>query len=133
MDAVRATHGFLSLEDFETISAIVLEKYLPSARLWVAVDDQDVPVAFLGADGANLDSLFVDPAHHGEGLGRALIEHAFAPGCSVHVDVNEANLQARAFYERMGFVECGRSETDDAGRPYPLIHMVRRPVEGDPS
>jgi putative acetyltransferase len=41
--------------------------------------------------------------------------------------VNEANTQARAFYQRMGFAECGRSESDSSGMPYPLIHMVRRP------
>ncbi|HNY39725.1 MAG TPA: acetyltransferase [Bryobacteraceae bacterium] len=125
-DAVRATHHFLSQEDFDAISVIVLEKYLPCASLWVAIDDQDAPLAFLGADGDKLDSLFVDPALHGQGLGRALIDHAFTASQTVFVDVNEANAQARAFYARLGFAECGRSETDDSGKPYPLIHMVRR-------
>jgi len=37
--------------------------------------------------------------------------------------VNEGNPGARAFYERMGFVAVGRAETDDAGRPWPLVLM----------
>lgn len=126
-DAVRATHDFLKPEDFDAISAIVREKYLPHADLWVAVDRQDAPVAFLGADGDKLDSLFVDPAFCGQGLGRALFEHVFAPDSVVYVDVNEANAQARMFYERMGFSAFGRSGTDDSGKPYPLIRMVRAP------
>jgi len=41
------------------------------------------------------------------------------------VDVNEQNDQAVGFYRKMGFTETGRSPTDDDGRPYPLLHMVR--------
>jgi putative acetyltransferase len=39
------------------------------------------------------------------------------------VDVNEQNSAARRFYEACGFVVEGRSELDDQGRPYPLLHM----------
>jgi putative acetyltransferase len=38
-------------------------------------------------------------------------------------DVNEQNLVARHFYAACGFVVEGRSELDDAGRPFPLLHM----------
>ena len=34
----------------------------------------------------------------------------------------------RAFYERLGFVVRGRSPTDDAGRPYPLLHLERAAI-----
>ena len=39
------------------------------------------------------------------------------------LDVNEQNPQARGFYERMGFRVEGRSPVDDAGRPFPQLHM----------
>lgn len=39
------------------------------------------------------------------------------------MDVNEQNLQAVTFYERLGFVRAGRSPNDREGRPYPLFHM----------
>jgi putative acetyltransferase len=41
------------------------------------------------------------------------------------VNVNEQNAQAVGFYSRSGFVVVGRSELDDAGRPYPLLHMSK--------
>jgi putative acetyltransferase len=41
--------------------------------------------------------------------------------------VNEQNDAARAFYERLGFQIVGRSDLDDAGRPFPLLHMRRPP------
>ena len=37
--------------------------------------------------------------------------------------MNEQNPQAAGFYEHMGFVVEGRSPVDDAGRPFPLLHM----------
>jgi putative acetyltransferase len=42
------------------------------------------------------------------------------------VDVNEQNEAARRFYEACGFEVAGRSETDSAGRPFPLLHMRER-------
>jgi putative acetyltransferase len=37
--------------------------------------------------------------------------------------VNEQNTAAVAFYKACGFVVEGRSELDETGRPYPLLHM----------
>lgn len=39
------------------------------------------------------------------------------------LDVNEQNEQARGFYKHMGFKVVGRSETDDMGDPFPILHM----------
>ncbi|MFU6774762.1 GNAT family N-acetyltransferase, partial [Pseudomonas aeruginosa] len=39
------------------------------------------------------------------------------------VDVNEQNPQACGFYRHYGFRQTGRSATDSAGRPFPLLHM----------
>jgi putative acetyltransferase len=50
-------------------------------------------------------------------------------GGDLTVDVNEQNPAAVGFYEAVGFVVVGRSPLDDAGRPFPLLHM-RRPVGG---
>ncbi|WP_313958069.1 hypothetical protein [Corynebacterium glyciniphilum] len=32
-------------------------------------------------------------------------------------------MQAVAFYRRRGFTVIGRDDLDDAGRPYPVLHM----------
>ncbi len=42
------------------------------------------------------------------------------------LDVNEQNPHAVAFYTSKGFDVIGRSETDAAGYPYPLLHMRKQ-------
>ncbi|HEX8703055.1 MAG TPA: acetyltransferase [Myxococcaceae bacterium] len=121
-DAVRATHHFLTEEDIAFYATMVREQYLPSAALTVAVDGGQV-VGFLGVTGAKLDALFIDPAVHGRGIGRQMVEFARAGHDLMDVDVNEANHSACAFYERMGFVRIGRSPLDEQGRPMPLLHL----------
>ena len=101
----------------------VAEKYLPDAELWVAVDQQDRPLGFMGMSQAHIDTLFIHPEHRGKGIGRMLLDHARQRAGVLTVDVNEQNEQAVGFYRRMGFVETGRSARDDEGRPYPLLHM----------
>lgn len=39
------------------------------------------------------------------------------------VNVNEQNRGAKGFYEHMGFSVCCRTDTDDRGRPYPILYM----------
>jgi putative acetyltransferase len=121
--AVAATHDFVSPEDKAQIAGIVRDQYLPNAPLWVMVDEDDRPLGFMGMTGSMMDSLFIDPAHCGRGLGRAMVDHARSLAPDLKVDVNEQNEAAVAFYRRLGFREVGRSPTDDSGRPYPLLHM----------
>ena len=124
-EAVEATHGFLSAEDRVFFSTLVRDRYLPATAFTVAVDEEDRPIAFLGMSGAKIDALFVAPDQHGRGIGRRMIEHAQLEHSKLSVDVNEQNGGALAFYERMGFSRAGRSELDDSGRPYPILHLER--------
>ncbi len=120
--AVTATHDFLTADDFQAIAAEV-SGFLPAAPVWVAVDRQDCAIGFMLVDNGHLEALFVDPARHNQGIGRALVDHALAFYPNLTVDVNEQNAQARGFYQRLGFVPVGRSDVDGQGRPYPLIHL----------
>ncbi|MEJ5901024.1 acetyltransferase [Ochrobactrum teleogrylli] len=121
--SVRATHDFLSPEDFREIETLVSEHYLPNAEVWV-IEDDGKPVGFMGLTDNQIDSLFIAADQRGKGIGKRLIAHAQSlNGGTLTVDVNEQNVQAVGFYRHMGFIETGRSETDDQGRPYPLIHM----------
>lgn len=122
--AVLATHGFLSAEDFAQIERQVAHDYLPHAPLWVAQAGTGEPLGFMGLTGCQVDSLFVHASARGQGVGRALLDHACREaGTPLGVDVNEQNTQAVGFYQRMGFTQVGRSPRDDAGRPYPLLHL----------
>jgi putative acetyltransferase len=124
--AVEATHHFLSPADLNAISAAVRDDYLPSASLWVAADERDRAVAFMGLTGSSVDTLFVDPDFHRRGIGTAMMAHARKIAGPIRVDVNEQNELALAFYKRLGFRAAGRSEQDGAGMPYPLLHLVAK-------
>lgn len=122
-NAVDATHDFLTPEDRAAIDELVCG-FLPNAPLWVAVDAQDRPLAFMLVDAGHMEALFVDPECRGTGLGAALVKHGLSLHPSMTTDVNEQNGQAVGFYERMGFRRTGRSPLDGQGRPYPLIHLA---------
>ncbi|HWJ69441.1 MAG TPA: acetyltransferase [Sphingobium sp.] len=123
--AVDATHHFLSREDRIAIDREVSD-FLPQASLWLAVDPDDRPLAFMLIDEGHMEALFVDPACHGQGIGTALVRHGLTLHASMTTDANEQNDQAIRFYERMGFSRTGRSPQDGQGRPYPLIHLAYR-------
>lgn len=79
----------------------------------------------MGMSGAQIDSLFVHADARGSGVGRRLVEHAMTLHPVLTVDVNEQNASGAGFYQRLGFETVGRSPVDDAGRPYPLLHLSR--------
>ncbi len=120
--AVDATHDFLSAADRAAIETEVRD-FLPAAPLWLAVDGDDVATGFMLLDGTHMEALFIDPAHRGRGIGRALVNHALAMVAELTTDVNEQNSQAVGFYRHLGFVSTGRSALDGQGRPYPLLHL----------
>jgi putative acetyltransferase len=120
--AVDATHDFLSFEDRRDIEAEVAA-FLPAAPLDLVVDEADRAVGFMLLYGNHMEALFADPDFRGSGVGRALVEDAVKRHPHLATDVNEQNLQAIAFYERLGFERRGRSGMDSQGRPYPLIHL----------
>ncbi|WP_323188816.1 acetyltransferase [Brachybacterium halotolerans] len=120
--AVEATHVFLSPSDREEIAAHLPGDYLPAVELRVAQRDGR-PVGFSGVSGDELQMLFVDASARGSGVGSALLQHAIRSQGVSRVDVNEQNPRAAGFYAHHGFEVAGRSERDDAGRPYPILHL----------
>ncbi|MBZ7923082.1 acetyltransferase [Ensifer adhaerens] len=123
--AVLATHDFLTPEDFAAIEVMVRDQYLPAAEFWIAADENDQSLGFMGMSGAQIDSLFVHADARGRGVGRRLVEHAISLHPVLTVDVNEQNASGVGFYQRLRFEIVGRSPVDDAGRPYPLLHLSR--------
>ncbi|MDF8364535.1 acetyltransferase [Achromobacter anxifer] len=120
--AVDATHDFLSQQDRLAIDEMVCG-FLPQVPLWLAVDGNDHPIAFMLIDNGHMQALFVDPAVRGTGVGAGLVRHGLALHPKMTTDVNEQNAQAVGFYEKMGFKRIGRSPVDDQGRQYPIIHL----------
>src|SRR6195952_5726379 len=121
--AVETTHRFLGAAGVDDLETRVRAE-LARAAVRVAAGP-DGPVGFLGGSTGEIDMLFVDPAVHGRGAGSALLDDAATHHPVLTLDVNEQNPAARAWYARRGFLETGRSETDEDGRPYPLLHLRR--------
>lgn len=126
--AVDATHDFLSAADRSAIEEEV-SVFFRQASLLLAVDCADRPVGLMLLSGGHMEALFVDPGHHGQGIGRALVGLAMERHPRLTTDVNEQNVRAVKFYERLGFQRVGRSARDGQGRDYPLLHLE---VAGSP-
>jgi ribosomal protein S18 acetylase RimI-like enzyme len=123
--ASEVGHPFLTAADLDRQAVAVRDIYLPQAETWVFVEAGGRVAGFIGLLGDLVGGLFVDPACHRAGVGRALVKHAARRKGALSVEVYEANVSARSFYRKVGFVETGRREFDDEGRPLPLIRMMR--------
>lgn len=129
--SVQATHSFVSREDIHSMIPQVRE-YLACRRteFWVVCSELGGAVGFMGMSGNVVESLFLVPDFQRRGLGKQLVAQAQSQHSELQVDVNEQNTSAVAFYHSCGFVSQGRSEVDDQGRPYPLLHMKwARPID----
>ncbi|WP_291478881.1 acetyltransferase [Corynebacterium sp.] len=122
--AVDATHDFLAEADRDSIEEALPGDYFPQVRLTVA-DVDGRPVGFAGTADGNLEMLFVHAEARGKGVGTLLLHDAVEKQGVSRVDVNEQNRQAVDFYLRRGFAVTSRDELDEAGRPYPVLHMAR--------
>lgn len=119
--SVLATHSFLKEDDFNEIKAALIPDYFPTVNLY-AIADKGVYAGFIGLSPDSIEMLFIDCDHRGQGYGSALIEFAKQKGAT-KVDVNEQNPSALNFYKAKGFRIVSRDETDEAGRPYPILHL----------
>lgn len=80
------------------------EHILPEHQVWVAVNTNDYPTAFMALKDDFIDQLFVHPAYWRKGIGKALLAHArmLSPE-HLWLYTMQANTNARAFYEKNGF------------------------------
>lgn len=124
--SVEATHDFLGEQDIERIAQYVPEAIRAVRILVTACDDSGHALGFAGVDDGKLEMLFIDPAYRGKGVGATLLDFAVRELGVTTVDVNEQNAQARGFYEHEDFEVVGRSETDEQGEPFPILHMHLR-------
>ena len=122
--SVRATHDFLSPEDFDAIAAQVPQALREVPSLTVAWDDGAGPVGFLGVAGHTLEMFFLAPEQIGTGLADRLFRHAMAQHYIAQITVNEQNLRALNFYLRRSYRVHHRTATDGMGLPYPILTLT---------
>lgn len=119
--SVRATHKFLDEVVITEIKNALIPDYFPNVELYSLMDNSSI-VGFMGLREDMIEMLFIDSDRRGRGYGSMLIEFAKKKGATM-VDVNEQNHSAFSFYQSKGFGIIGRDETDEAGRPYPILHL----------
>lgn len=77
---------------------------VPGGRVWVAVDG-DAVVGVIAVSGTHVMQMAVAASHRRQGIASALLRTALANAPSVdRLYTFQRNTEARAFYERHGFV-----------------------------
>ena len=123
--SVRASHRFLAESDINRFIPQVENALLQIETLWV-MQDNLLPVGFMGVQERKIEMLFLHPAYIHKGLGRMLVERALRELQVEYVDVNEQNSGAAKFYGRMGFETFNRNEYDNEGNHFPILEMRKR-------
>ncbi|HCO67925.1 MAG TPA: GNAT family N-acetyltransferase [Dysgonomonas sp.] len=120
--AVKATHHFLSEEDFEFYKSR-MPLYFYHIDIYTYLDDNKNIKGFLGVSKDMIEMLFVENESRGLGIGKNLLIFAIRELELDRVDVNLQNEQALHFYKHFGFKEKGVSEKDSEGKDYPIVHL----------
>jgi putative acetyltransferase len=120
--SVRETHLFLSQDDIKCLAPKVEEGILNVEKLFVVTSNDYL--AFMGVSKDKIEMLFVGAEYRGRGIGGRLLNYAIDTLGVLYVDVNEQNEQAVGFYKKHGFELLNRSETDDYGNPFAILHLA---------
>lgn len=121
--SVRATHDFLTESDILFYREMLTKQNFKGIELFCIKNDRKEILAFMGILEDKIEMLFVCPFHIRKGLGSELIKYAVEKCKVKKVDVNEQNHKALKFYEELGFKLLSRSESDEAGNPFPILHL----------
>lgn len=95
-------HPFLAPNFVAFVKDAMRNMYLPNAETWVIEKNGD-PIGFVAMIGNEIGGLFLDPAYHGLGYGRAMVDHVVGLKRPLRVEVFKENKVGRPFYERYGF------------------------------
>jgi ribosomal protein S18 acetylase RimI-like enzyme len=106
------------LSSEQTICCVGLLDSEPSG--YYMVKHQASPID-LGSKSSELKQIYVLSSAYGDGLGRALYDHALATIRSVGhlwvwLCVSDINSRARAFYDKLGFEKVGAGPILDVGK-----------------
>jgi putative acetyltransferase len=121
-ESVRATHDFLGDADILAYKKLIGDNYLQSLNLYCIRSERGIS-GFIGLSGKLIQMLFVHPHYMNQGIGRALVNFAISKHKAFEVDVNEQNTNALKFYKSLGFEAFDRYDTDDAGKPFPILSL----------
>ena len=120
--ASALAHPFLPPDFIEAEAENLRSVYLKFAHTWV-IEVEGQVVGFAAVVDQALAGLFLDPAHHGRGFGRALVDRAVAETGPLTVEVFEHNALGRRFYTAYGFVGSDVTVHAPTGQQVLHLHM----------
>lgn len=121
--SVKATHDFLDEQAIGEMVPQVKQGIQYVETFLVVKNTEDLIVGFAGIYGSKIEMLFVHGDNRKQGIGKSLLLTCITDYKATLVDVNEQNPQAVGFYQYLGFHIISRSERDEAGNPYPILHL----------
>lgn len=122
-DSVKAIHLFLSNDEIKNIKEYVPQATWGVSHLVIIENENNQSITFMGIEDRKLEMLFIRNSKIGKGLGKKLLNYGIENYNVNEIVVNEQNLNAKGFYEYMGFRTFKRTELDEQGNPYPILHM----------
>ena len=121
--SVKATHIFLSNSDIISLIPDVKKGVKKIEKLVIVKDKSNKIIGFMGIENNKIEMLFISPEYFGIGIGKKLVNYGITQYNIKYVDVNEQNPKALNFYKHIGFNIFNRSELDDQGNPFPILHL----------
>ena len=92
--SVKATHLFLSESEIEEIKEYVPQALKEIPRLFIAVNEKQLPVGFMGIAKQHLEMLFIAHEERGKGIGKKLLQYGIEKYSVNNLAVNEQNRLA---------------------------------------
>ncbi|KDA02684.1 GNAT family N-acetyltransferase [Hyphomonas oceanitis] len=125
--ASERAHPFLSTPFLDAEAENVRNVYPQFADIWV-LEGAGIPIGFIALVDAEVGAIFLQPEHHGQGYGRAMMDFAVSKKGAVTLEVFKANAIGRAFYDRYGFRQVGEYVHEASGQE--TLKLAFSPSEG---
>ena len=123
--ASEVGHPFLDAGFLAAERTAIRDVYLHRSETWLYEAEGEV-VGYLALIGDEIGALFVHPDRHGQGIGRALVDHALELRGHLEVEVFSENAVGRRFYERYGFVPLREYRHEPTGRLMLRLALPRK-------
>ncbi len=122
LSAVKTSHFFLTEKDIKRLYPLVLDALCNVPHL-LTITHENNYIAFMGIEQRKIEMLFISEQSQKKGIGTQLLNHAInAYRCNL-IDVNEENTIALSFYQKKGFIIFDKSNHDELGNPFPILHL----------
>lgn len=123
--ATRLAHPFMTDKFIAQERINVAEIYMPNTDTWVADIDGNIE-GFIALMGNEIGAIFLQPEHHGKGVGRALMDKAQEIHGDLEVEVFKENQLGRKFYSRYGFKHLAESLHEPTGQQVLRLKFTAR-------